>query len=260
MSLALKQQIVTLEDQTQTPAIKKKLKSLNQQLIASEAAVAMAKAAGEPEEVKVKEPIPETGLTLSCKNCPATFFFSDSEAAYYTKWEMVQPVRCSGCRAAKKATQRQPIVLECHDCRSHFVHSIAAQRHYEMSGFDMPVRCSECRAQKKAMKAGGPIPIQINCNNCKNDFEYSVASQKHFKIQGWSAPIRCVDCRKIKKVQIKSQPNQVSDAANDQAAELAALDAASTGNLADLLDAALASVGLPTGVVIRPSNSDGASV
>ena len=350
MSLALIQQIETLKEKKQTAAVKKQIKALQDQVDAATAAAASVIAEKErvAEVQAIKEAkkyggivavaeaaadAPEPGRTLSCKNCPGTIFFSDSEAAYYAKWEMVDPVRCAPCRAAKKAAQPQPLELECNDCGDQFIHSVGAQKHYEMSGFDAPIRCTECRAQKKVNKAN-KVPVKqpqthikcgdctkffefaksqrvhfeaqgwapptrclpcrtakknappktqaaqsIGCGDCKKDFSFPVGSQKHFKAQGWAAPTRCGDCRQAKKAKVaaeaKVKPKAkevISDVAKDQAAELAALDASEAmdaskasdaakmatniGNVADLLDAALASVGLPTGIVLRPSHSD----
>jgi hypothetical protein len=346
MSLALKQQIATLLEKKQTAAVKKQVKALQEQVDAASAAAASVVAEQErvAEVQAIKEAkkyggaivaagegaeaaadAPEPGRTLPCKDCTGSFFFSDSEAAYYAKWEMLDPVRCAPCRAAKKAAQPQPLEIECNDCGDHFLHSVGAQKHYEMSGFDAPIRCTECRAHKKAnkvpvnpplthIKCGdcsknfefvksqrvhfeaqgwapptrclpcrtakktAPRPQQaaqsINCGDCKKDFSFPVGSQKHFKAQGWAAPTRCGDCRQAKKAKVAAEvkpkskaKEEMSETAKDQAAELAALDAAEAsaaaktatniGNVADLLDAALASVGLPTDVIFRPN---GASV
>jgi len=352
MSLALIQQIETLKEKKQTAAVKKQIKALQDQVDAASAAAASvvaeqervaevqatkqakkyggAAAAGAGAEAAADAP--EPGRTLPCKDCTGSFFFSDSVAAYYAKWEMVDPVRCAPCRAAKKAAQPQPLELECNDCGDHFLHSVAAQKHYEMSGYDAPIRCLPCREHKKANKApvnppqthikcgdctkffeftksqrvhfeaqgwapptrclpcrtakkAAPRPQQaaqsINCGDCKKDFSFPVGSQKHFKAQGWAAPTRCGDCRLAKKAKVAAEvkaKEEMSETAKDQAAELAALDAAEAmdaskassaakmasniGNVGDLLDAALVAVGLPTGIVLRPSDSDekGASV
>jgi uncharacterized coiled-coil protein SlyX len=55
MSLALKQQIATLEEKKMTTAIKKQLKYLKEQLVASEATASAANAASQPP------PLPELG-------------------------------------------------------------------------------------------------------------------------------------------------------------------------------------------------------
>ena len=183
MSLALKQQIATLLEKKQTAAVKKQVKALQEQVDAINAAAASVvaeqervaevqatkeakKYGGAAADADAAAEAPEPGRTLSCKNCPGTFFFSDSEAAYYAKWEMVDPVRCAPCRAAKKAAQPQPLEIECHDCGDHFLHSVGAQKHYEMSGFDAPIRCTECRAHKKANKAPVNPPLtHIKCGD-----------------------------------------------------------------------------------------------
>ena len=248
-----------------TTAIKKQLKYLKEQLAASEETAKAVKAAAHPQIEEIKElaaPKEEPGRTLPCKDCSGSFFFSDSEARYYQKWEMNEPLRCGECRVAKKAKMPQPLEIQCNDCGDLFIHSVAAQKHYEASGFDLPIRCVPCREQKKA----GKVPQQISCQDCKSNFSFSVAKQLDFKKKGWAAPKRCSGCSKAKKMKAKEpQKNEISDAAKDQAAELAALDASEAsdaakkasniGNVADLLDAALASVGLPTGVVIRPGAS-----
>jgi hypothetical protein len=227
MSLALKQQIATLLEKKQTAAVKKQIKALQDQVDAINAAAASVvaeqeriaevqatkeakKYGGAAAGAEVAADAPEPGRTLSCKNCPSTFFFSDSEAAYYAKWEMVDPVRCAPCRAAKKAAQPQPLEIECNDCGDHFLHSVGAQKHYEMSGFDAPIRCTECRAHKKANKVPVNPPLtHIKCGDCSKNFEFLKSQRVHFEAQGWAPPTRCLPCRTAKKTAPKSQAAQI---------------------------------------------------
>jgi len=45
--------------------------------------------------------------TITCKDCSATFVFTESEQAFYKEKGFAnEPQRCPSCRAAKKQQQR----------------------------------------------------------------------------------------------------------------------------------------------------------
>jgi CxxC-x17-CxxC domain-containing protein len=43
--------------------------------------------------------------TLTCRDCGATFTFTEGEQAFYAQKGFSEPTRCSDCRAAKKAAR-----------------------------------------------------------------------------------------------------------------------------------------------------------
>ena len=213
-SLAIKQEIMTLEEQEQTPQIKARLVTLYAQrdaangLVAAaaqkkqaEADAALAKVAkksrggGEAKEV-------HSGQLLACRDCEANYFISDKEQSFFTEKGLTMPTRCYPCRQEKKAQRQgpQPMHISCKDCQKDFVHSIGAQHHYEENGWAVPIRCIDCRTVKKM------APFAINCKDCHTDFKFSVGSQIHFKQVGWAAPSRCASCRKANKSKVAAEP------------------------------------------------------
>jgi hypothetical protein len=214
-SLAIKQEIMMMEEQTQTPQTKARLAILYAQrdaangLVAAaaqkkqaEADAALAKVAkklrggggGEAKEV-------HSGQLLACRDCEANYFISDKEQAFFTEKGLTMPTRCYPCRQEKKAERQgpQPMHISCKDCQKDFVHSIGAQHHYEENGWAVPIRCIDCRTVKKM------APFAINCKDCHTDFNFSVGSQIHFKQVGWAAPSRCAGCRKTNKAKVAAE-------------------------------------------------------
>ena len=219
-SLAIKQEIMTLEEKKQTPQTRARLTTLYAQRDAANGAVtvaaqkkqaeadaALAKVAkksrggggggGEAKEV-------HSGQLLTCRDCEANFFFSDKDKAFFTEKGLTTPARCYPCRQEKKAQRQgpQPQHISCADCQADFIHSVGAQQHYEENGWEAPVRCVDCRAAKKAKKLA---PFAINCKDCHADFNFSVGSQIHFKQAGWAAPSRCAACRKTNKAKVAAE-------------------------------------------------------
>jgi hypothetical protein len=141
-------------------------------------------------------------LILECQDCQGQFQFSVRDQRVFTENGWLAPVRCSDCRAAKKAARPQPLSIECCDCHKNFEFSVGSQRYFEEQGWETPVRCSDCRAAKKA---AAPKPVLINCAKCRADFSFSVGAQKHFKQQGWSDPVRCKKCREEHKSETASR-------------------------------------------------------
>lgn len=220
MSLALNQEIATLEEKLQSGSNVAMSKRLNvcyaqrdAELAARNATKAAAKAASDAQMAKVakkflgaKAPSSDalataSGKTVACRDCKTDFLFSEKDQAFFTQQGFVEPVRCTSCRAAKKAKQRYPLTISCCACTNEFVHSIGAQLHYEENGFEPPIRCVPCRAAKKATHVA---PVKIKCAKCETDFTFSVASQKHFKEQGWASPMRCAPCRKVNKSEFEA--------------------------------------------------------
>jgi len=212
-SLAIKQEIITLEEQQQTPQIKARLTILYAQRDAANGAVAVAaqKKQAEADAALAKvakksrsggdsRPVHD-GQLLACRDCEANYFISEKEQAFFTEKGLTMPTRCYPCRQEKKAQRQgpQPMLISCKDCPTQFIHSIGAQKHYEENGWEVPIRCVNCRAVKKM------APFAINCKDCHTDFNFSVGSQIHFKQAGWAAPNRCAPCRKTNKAKIAAE-------------------------------------------------------
>lgn len=212
-SLAIKQEIMMLEEQEQTPQTRKRLTILYAQRDAANGAVAAAaqKKQAEADAALAKvakksrsggDPKPvHDGQLLACRDCEANYFISEKEKAFFSEKGLTMPTRCYPCRQEKKAQRQgpQPMHISCKDCQANFVHSIGAQQHYEENGWEVPIRCVECRAVKKM------APFAINCKDCHTDFNFSVGSQIHFKQAGWAAPSRCVGCRKTNKAKVAAE-------------------------------------------------------
>ena len=216
MSFALNQEIATLEEKLQSgvnQALSKRLKvcyaQRDAELTSRDAAKAAAKATTDAQMAKAAKkfkvakgppsayaPATASGKSIGCCDCKAEFFFSEKDQAFFTQQGFAEPVRCTSCRAAKKAKQRYPLTISCCGCSNEFVHTIGAQLHYEESGFEPPIRCAPCRAAKKASHVA---PIRIKCTKCETDFTFSAGAQKFFKEKGWAAPTRCAPCRKLNK-------------------------------------------------------------
>ena len=151
------------------------------------------------------------GRDLKCRDCPKSFFFSDSEAAYYSKWEMVEPTRCAECRQVNKAAKEQKLQaaaaaaesqaqkIQCRDCHKPFLFMLGEQKHFAAHGYADPVRCSPCRDAKKTRAQLVTVPI--NCERCKKDFDFTVADQLYYKQNKWTPPLRCKACRPIHKAE-----------------------------------------------------------
>lgn len=212
-SLAIKQEIMMLEEQEQTPQTRKRLTILYGQRDAASAAVATAaqKKQADADAALAKiakksrsggDPRPvHDGQLLSCRDCEANYFISEKEKTFFSEKGLTMPTRCYPCRQEKKAQRQgpQPMHISCKDCQNNFVHSIGAQQHYEENGWEVPIRCVDCRAVKKM------APFAINCKDCHTDFNFSVGSQIHFKQAGWSAPSRCAGCRKTNKAKVATE-------------------------------------------------------
>ena len=212
-SLAIKQEIMMLEEQEQTPQTRKRLTILYAQRDAANGAVAaaaqkkqveadaaLAKVAKKSRSGGDPKPVHD-GQLLACRDCEANYFISEKEKTYFSEKGLTMPTRCYPCRQEKKAQRQgpQPMHISCKDCQNNFVHSIGAQQHYEENGWEVPIRCVDCRAVKKM------APFAINCKDCHTDFNFSVGSQIHFKQAGWSAPSRCAGCRKTNKAKVAAE-------------------------------------------------------
>lgn len=95
--------------------------------------------------------------TLQCCDCECDFVFSGGDQAFFARNGFAAPVRCTECRAAKKAARPQPQEIECCDCKTMFMFSIGQQISFKENGWSAPVRCVECRKAKKTKhtKEGG---------------------------------------------------------------------------------------------------------
>jgi hypothetical protein len=250
-SFALKQEIDALEsklnylcdEELKEEKVKERLSILYAQRQAENDAIqskkaAEAKAAAAAMEKVAKKarkgaPVPEPqqqapqGRDLKCRDCPKSFFFSDGEAAYYSKWEMVEPTRCADCRIANKAVKEQKIQaaaaaaesqaqkIQCRDCHKPFLFMLSEQKHFAAHGYADPVRCSPCRDAKKTRAQLAMVPI--NCERCKKDFDFTVADQLYYKQNKWTPPLRCKTCRPIHKAEWAAA--QAAEKASAQAAE-----------------------------------------
>lgn len=208
-NMASRLQVLYAQRQAETDVIQAKKDAEARAAAAELAKLAKKSRNGAP----VPEPVQQApqGRDLKCRDCPKSFFFSDSEAAYYAKWEMVEPTRCAECRVANKAVKeqkRQAAVaaaeaqaqkIQCHDCHRPFLFTLGEQKHFAAHGYADPVRCSPCRDAKKARAQLVTVPI--NCERCKKDFDFTVADQLYYKQNKWTPPLRCKACRPIHKAE-----------------------------------------------------------
>jgi len=44
--------------------------------------------------------------TLTCKDCQATFIFTEGEQKFYTEKGFPDPIRCADCRKQKKESKK----------------------------------------------------------------------------------------------------------------------------------------------------------
>lgn len=132
---------------------------------------------------------PTLDKTIQCRDCSSNFTFSIAEQAFYKDKSLVDPVRCTSCRASKKASIPKPKKLKCSDCLKKFDFSGAAQKHYKENNWDDPSRCPPCREKVKSL-----APLNIECNMCKKEFVFSVKAQKSYSANHWKYPVRCRPC------------------------------------------------------------------
>lgn len=84
--------------------------------------------------------------TITCRDCGATFTFTDGEQEFYNSRNLSAPQRCKQCRDARKATKngpRQMYDATCAQCGQ------ACQVPFEPREGGKPVLCLTCfRATK----------------------------------------------------------------------------------------------------------------
>lgn len=208
MSLALKQEIATVEATLDVQGadvhkISKDLVQLHKKLNEADT------------QAKVKKPVAqkEAGKKIDCRDCKQMFFLPETESKFFLEHDMVEPVRCSSCRAERK---NKKTLLPCCDCKAKFEFTEADQVFFKKNSWPQPTRCIKCRAAKKAAVLA---PKTLTCTGCKKEHIFSVAGQKHFKEQGWSEPIRCFQCRRENQSKLQAEALAVKASAEAAKAE-----------------------------------------
>lgn len=97
--------------------------------------------------------------TLTCKDCGATFVFTQGEQEFYaSKGLMNEPSRCPDCRRARRAAQngssysnngtREMYEVTCDSCGR------VARVPFQPKG-NRPVYCSDCYRQQRESRSSG---------------------------------------------------------------------------------------------------------
>ncbi|OGJ60167.1 zinc-binding protein [Candidatus Peribacteria bacterium RIFCSPHIGHO2_01_FULL_51_9] len=82
---------------------------------------------------------------LTCRDCGATFTFTDGEQEFYAQKNLSAPQRCKTCRQARRSQTRGPRELHdavCSQC------GVQCQVPFKPVG-DKPVLCKECFSAKR---------------------------------------------------------------------------------------------------------------
>ncbi len=77
---------------------------------------------------------------ITCRDCGATFEFTEGEQEFYASKDLSAPQRCKDCRAAKKASRQGPREMHaavCSECNAD------CEVPFKPSG-DKPVLCRDC--------------------------------------------------------------------------------------------------------------------
>ena len=87
---------------------------------------------------------------ITCRDCGATFVFTEGEQEFYTSKDLSAPQRCKDCRAAKKSARQGPREMHdavCAKCGSDC--QVPFKPKTEEEG-GKPVLCKECFTAERA--------------------------------------------------------------------------------------------------------------